>query len=76
MMVEVLGVPCQVLQDRVPATIAHPDEEFHTDTCDLCKMVAHPVTGSAVLVWGFKTGDYTVSRYDPNFPAVRDEWPQ
>lgn len=70
--VNVLGIPCLVLIDKVPAEFAHPDEGM-TGICESCKVVLHPVLFTPTLVWGFgNVGDFTVSRHDSQFPLSRN----
>jgi hypothetical protein len=73
MIVEVLGVPCRVVQTSVPAEIAHPGEGMVRE-CTKCVIVERPDTKERVIAWGFTaTSDFTVSRADPNFDRHRWE---
>lgn len=75
--VEVLGVPCRVLRFPLPAEVAHPGEGHGPDfICYSCCEVAHPVSGQPVLAWGFaSTGDFSVSRSNPDHEALVRSWP-
>lgn len=71
MIVEVLGIQCVVISTKVPIEIAHPGESMEGTHCEHCVIVERPDTKEPVLAWGFKTGDFTVSRHDRNFKRHR-----
>lgn len=74
MIVEVLGIPCQVVLHPVPPDIAHPDEG--TDVpCTHCAIIQRPDTGELVLAWGYRTGDFGISRADAKCDYHRATWP-